>query len=89
MTDKQKRLRKMALDPQLDITIRVGKSGLTESLISELDAQLSSRIMVKAKVNRGIADVSSLRDELWEKMAESTSSKIIVTRGNVAVFHRN
>ena len=49
MTDKQKRLRKMALDPQLDITIRVGKSGMTESLISELDAQLSSRIMVKAK----------------------------------------
>ena len=88
MTDVEKRLKKMALDPSLDITIRVGKSGLTESLISELDSQLRTRNLVKVKVNRGIADVSSLKDELWQKMAESTSSNIILARGNIAVFHR-
>tara|TARA_B100001123_G_C15023053_1_gene912292 strand:- start:467 stop:781 length:315 start_codon:yes stop_codon:yes gene_type:complete len=88
MTDVEKRLKKMALDPSLDITIRVGKSGLTESLISELDSQLRTRNLVKVKVNRGIADVSSLKDELWQKMAENTSSNIILKRGNIAVFHR-
>ena len=88
MNDAEKRLKKMALASDLEITIRVGKSGLSESLISELDSQLKTRNLVKVKVNRGIADASSLKDELWIKMADGTSSNLILTRGNIAVFHR-
>ncbi len=88
MTEVDKRLKKRALDPELEVTIRVGKSGLTESVISELDSQLKSRKMVKAKVNRGLSNDSDDRLQLWQMLAESTASNLIVTRGNIAVFHR-
>ncbi|MDP6378569.1 MAG: YhbY family RNA-binding protein [Candidatus Thalassarchaeaceae archaeon] len=88
MNEADKRLKKMALNPTLEVTIRVGKSGLTESLISELDAQLKSRKLVKAKVNRSLSNDSADRLQLWQMLADSTSSNLIITRGNIAVFHR-
>jgi RNA-binding protein YhbY len=88
MVEADKRLRKRALDPTLEVTIRVGKSGLTDSVVSELNSQLKSRTMVKAKLNRGLADDSADRQSLWQMLAEQTSSKIIIMRGNIAVFYR-
>ncbi|MDP7312972.1 MAG: YhbY family RNA-binding protein [Candidatus Thalassarchaeaceae archaeon] len=88
MNEEEKRLKKMALDPTLEVTVRVGRSGLSESLISELDAQLKSRKLVKAKVNRGLSNDSADRLQLWQMLADSTSSNLIITRGNIAVFHR-
>ena len=88
MVEVDKRLRKRALDPTLEVTIRVGKSGLTDSVISELNSQLKSRTMVKAKLNRGLADDSADRQSLWEMLAEQTSSRLILMRGNIAVFYR-
>ncbi len=88
MNKVDKTLKKMALNPALEVTIRVGKSGLTESLISELDAQLKSRKLVKAKVNRSLSNDSADRLQLWQMLADSTSSNLIITRGNIAVFHR-
>nr|AIF05839.1 putative RNA-binding protein [uncultured marine group II/III euryarchaeote KM3_187_D06]AIF18052.1 putative RNA-binding protein [uncultured marine group II/III euryarchaeote KM3_80_H04] len=88
MTNTEKKLRKQALNPSLEVTIRVGKSGLTESVVDELDSQLKSRTMVKAKLNRGLADDSADRQNLWQMLAEQTSSKLILMRGNIAVFYR-
>ena len=88
MVEEDKRLRKRALDPTLEVTIRVGKSGMTESVVSELNSQLKSRTMVKAKLNRGLADDSADRKSMWEMLAEQTSSKLILMRGNIAVFYR-
>ena len=88
MVEEDKRLRKRALDPTLEVTIRVGKSGMTESVVSELNSQLKSRTMVKAKLNRGLADDSADRQNLWHMLAEQTSSKLILMRGNIAVFYR-
>lgn len=84
----EKRLKKQALNPSLEVTIRVGKSGLTESVVDELDSQLKSRSMVKAKLNRGLAEDSADRQNLWQLLAEQTSSKLILMRGNIAVFYR-
>lgn len=88
MVEVDKRLRKRALDPTLEVTIRVGKSGLTDSVVSELNSQLKSRTMVKAKLNRGLADDSADRQSMWDMLAEQTSSKLILMRGNIAVFYR-
>jgi RNA-binding protein YhbY len=88
MVEVDKRLRKRALDPTLEVTIRVGKSGLTDSVVSELNSQLKTRTMVKAKLNRGLADDSADRQNLWQMLAEQTSSKLILMRGNIAVFYR-
>jgi RNA-binding protein len=88
MTKNEKRLKKEALNPSLEVTIRVGKSGLTDSVVDELDSQLKSRTMVKAKLNRGLADDSADRKDMWQMLAEQTSSKLILMRGNIAVFYR-
>ncbi|HIG20369.1 MAG: RNA-binding protein [Methanobacteriota archaeon] len=88
MTKNEKRLKKEALNPFLEVTIRVGKSGLTDSVVDELDSQLKSRTMVKAKLNRGLADDSADRKDMWQMLAEQTSSKLILMRGNIAVFYR-
>ena len=88
MNNTEKKLKKQALNSSLEVTIRVGKSGLTESVVDELDSQLKSRTMVKAKLNRGLADDSADRQNLWQMLAEQTSSKLILIRGNIAVFYR-
>ena len=88
MVEVDKRIRKRALDPTLEVTIRVGKSGLSDSVVSELNSQLKSRTFVKAKLNRGLADDSADRKNLWQMLADSTNSTLVVMRGNVAVFYR-
>ncbi len=79
---------RQAKDTSLPVTIRIGKSGLTEALIDELDGQLSSRSLVKAKVNRGLFERDDLRN-VWSHLAEQTRSEVVFARGNVAVFWRN
>ena len=54
-------IKKRALDNSLEITIRVGKQGINESLIIELKQQLSKRKLVKMKINQGIC--SNIQNE--------------------------
>jgi len=65
--------------------MRVGKSGLTDSVVVELEGQLSSRSLVKVKVNRGLYAKDDL-NTVWNVMAEKTNSSVVFARGNVAVF---
>ena len=51
---------RQAKDVSLPVTVRIGKSGVTDALIVELDGQLSSRTLVKAKVNRGLFERNDL-----------------------------
>ena len=77
-----------AKEASLPITLRIGKSGLTDAVVVELDGQLSSRNLVKAKVNRGLFAREDLK-QVWSHLAEQTTSHVIFARGNVAVFWKN
>ena len=79
---------RQAKDASLPVTIRIGKSGLTDALVGELEGQLSSRHLVKAKVNRGLFTRDDLK-QAWNYLAEQTSSQLVFARGNVAVFWKN
>ncbi len=79
---------RQAKDASLPITMRIGKSGLTDSVIVELEGQLSSRSLVKVKVNRGLYPRDDLKT-VWNVMGEKTNSSVVFARGNVAVFWRN
>ena len=70
-------------DSELPITVRIGKSGVVDSVIEELKNQLSSRSIVKIKLNRGIANGSSERTEIFSSLATKTSSIISFSRGNI------
>ena len=79
---------RQAKDASLPVTIRIGKSGLTDAVVVELEGQLASRHLVKAKVNRGLFTRDDLK-QVWTYLAEQTSSQLIFARGNVAVFWKN
>lgn len=73
-------------DSELPITVRIGKSGVVDSVIDELKDQLSSRPLVKIKLNRGVANGSSERTEIFSTLASKTSSLVSFSRGNIVVL---
>ncbi len=88
MNDIPSNIRKQALSRDMQPTVRIGKSGITDALYEEIKGQLKTRSLVKIKVNRGLFDRNG-RKELWAHLAEKTSSIIVISRGNVAVFWRS
>ena len=72
----------------LQTTIRVGKGGLSESVVNEVREQLDSKPLVKIKLNRGVAGGKYARLGIIAEIEEKTNSHAIFVRGNVAVLWR-
>tara|TARA_A100000164_G_scaffold352248_1_gene357721 strand:- start:675 stop:953 length:279 start_codon:yes stop_codon:yes gene_type:complete len=83
-----KEISKMAKSHDLEVTMRVGKDGITGPLLSELIEQLKRRDLVKIKANKGVSSNREHRKEIFSLIAERTSSTIVFQRGNIAVFWR-
>ena len=81
-------IKKLALSRDLKPTIRIGKSGLTDKLVSEIVTQLSSKKLVKIKINRGLFDKNDLQN-LWQHLSSSTNSTVVSVRGNVGVLWKH
>ena len=62
---------RQAKDASLPVTMRIGKSGLSDAVVVELEGQLSSRTLVKAKVNRGLFP----REEMKQVWAHTLQTK--------------
>ena len=69
----------------LDTTLMVGKSGITDSLISEADNQLTARELVKGKVLEGA--LLSPR-EASDAICEATGADGVAVVGNKFVIYR-
>ena len=80
------RIASKSSDSELQITVRIGKSGVVDSVIDEVKDQLSSRPLVKIKLNRGVANGSTERTEIFSSLASKTSSVISFSRGNIVVL---
>ncbi|SEV97907.1 YhbY family RNA-binding protein [Natrinema salifodinae] len=80
----QQELKRRAHD--LDVTVWVGKSGI-ESVVDELDDQLTNRDLVKVKFLRA-ARAGSSTDEKAADLADRVNADLIDTRGHTAVLHR-
>ncbi|QSW98370.1 YhbY family RNA-binding protein [Haloterrigena alkaliphila] len=70
----------------LDVTVWVGKSGV-ESVVDELDDQLSTRELVKVKFLRA-ARAGSSTEEKAADLADRVGAELIETRGHTAVLYR-
>ena len=80
-------IRLEALSHAFQVSIRIGKSGVTDTLISEIDTQLQKRSLVKIKLNRGLFERKAI-SEVWAQLAEQTNSVLVLARGNVGVLWR-
>ena len=85
MSDIPKNIKKLALSRELKATVRIGKSGLTENLVSEIIGQLSTKSIVEIKINRGLFDKNDLQN-VWKHLEKSTNSTLVSSRGNVGVL---
>ena len=79
-------IKRNAMSSSLEITIRVGKLGLNESVVDELKQQLVKRKLVKMKVNQGVATGASERKQLFESISSESETILVFQRGNIAVF---
>lgn len=80
-------IRRTAQSREFQPSIRIGKSGITENLIEEINGQLSKRTLVKIKINRGLFERKDI-DAVWAHLAKETHSTLVLARGNVGVLWR-
>ena len=68
-------------------SVRIGKAGLSETVLQEIRQQLQSRALVKVKVNKGLFEREQ-RSEVWNYIAENTDATLVLQRGNIGVLWR-
>lgn len=78
---------KRAEAQQIDVSLHVGKNGVTPATMEELSAQLKKRKLVKVRLLPASTEGSS-ETEQAESLAAGTHSTLIETRGHTAVFFR-
>jgi len=66
-------------------SVRIGKSGLSETVMDEIRQQLRSRSLVKIKVNKGLFEREQ-RSAVWAQIAEQSNSTLVLQRGNIGVL---
>ena len=85
ISDNPERIKRQAMDREFQPSVRIGKTGITPNIVEEIRAQLKKRKLVKIKINKGIYERDS-RTQVWDYLAEETSSVIVLARGNVGVL---
>ncbi|MDN5292760.1 MAG: RNA-binding protein [Eubacteriales bacterium] len=84
LTGKQKRyLRSLAVKEEP--ILQIGKGGINEAVIKQLDDALEARELVKVRLLR---NCPLTQEEAGEKMAEATGACLVQVVGSVLVFYR-
>ena len=88
MVDIPRRVLNEAKSRDFKASVRVGKAGLSETVVEEIRQQLRSKGLVKVKVNKGLFEREQ-KSEVWNYLAEQTNSVLVLQRGNIGVLWRN
>ena len=88
MTEIPSNIKRQAMDRDFQPSVRIGKTGVTDSIVGEIIGQLNKRKLVKIKINKGIYERND-RALVWEHLAKETSSVLVLSRGNVGVLWSN
>ena len=79
---------KRAEAQQIDVSLHVGKNGVTPATIEELSAQLKKRKLVKVRLLPAATEGGASDSDQAQVLAEGTNSLLVETRGHTAVFFR-
>jgi RNA-binding protein len=85
--DLRNRLR--AEGQRLEATVHVGKDGVDEGLLAEMDSQLKRNHLVKVRIQRGAAggDRDGEQD-LAQVLATALEADLVERRGHTALIYR-
>jgi RNA-binding protein len=84
LSSKQRQFLRGLAHP-LSPLVRVGKGGVTDSLIAETRKSLDSHELIKVRIE---VDEGSERRGVAERLAEATDSQLAGTIGKVAILYR-
>lgn len=70
---------------QLSVSLQVGKNGINDATITELQGQLKAKRLVKVRLLKS-ATYESGDQEQAEKLAEATGAILVEVRGHTAVY---
>lgn len=79
---QRKRLRELA--HSLDPLIQIGKRGVTDEVMKQIDAVLTDHELIKIRFNEFKED----RKDLSARIAGQTGSELVGLIGHVAIFYR-
>jgi RNA-binding protein len=88
VVDIPRRVLNEAKSRDFKASVRVGKAGLSETVVEEIRQQLRTRELVKVKVNKGLFEREQ-KSEVWNYLAEQTNSVLVLQRGNIGVLWRS
>jgi RNA-binding protein len=84
LTGKQKRFLR-AMGSAIDPIFQIGKGGLNDNMIKQLDDVLEARELIKVKVlNNCLEDI----DNLAEQIAQDTRAEVAQTIGHIILLYR-
>ena len=78
---------KAARDRNLVVTVRVGKSGLTDNILREISEQLSARGLVKIKFNRGVFAPEDKKLAI-QMICTDCNATLVEAKGNVVIVYQ-
>ncbi|AKB13717.1 RNA-binding protein [Methanosarcina thermophila] len=85
--EKEKLYRLKAEANQLSPILNIGKNGVTDALIEELNKQIKANRLVKVRVLKSAEDGKDLKD-IAEEIAAATKSNLIEVRGRTVVLYK-
>ena len=68
-------------------TVRIGKGGVTQQLLDEIDRQLEKNEVVKVKILKS-ALAERKAKEIASKVAEKTEASLVEVRGHTFILYR-
>jgi RNA-binding protein len=80
---KELKAKAMALEP----IVRIGKSGLTDTVVAEIKKQLDQKGLIKIKMLKSFVGRDDKKESAM-KIAEKTNSKLVHSVGFVVVISK-
>ena len=84
LTGKQKRFLR-AMGSTIEPIVQVGKGGVTDNLVQQMDDVLEARELVKLRV---LNNSPEERDDIAGKIAAATGAAVAQTIGHTVLFYR-
>lgn len=85
--EKEKLYRLKAQANQLSPILNIGKNGVTDTLIEELNKQIKANRLVKVRILKSAEEGKDL-NAIAEEIAAATRSTLIKIRGRTVVLYR-
>lgn len=84
--DKRKKAQLKGAAQHLEVTVHVGKDGVTDKVVDEVRKQLKRKRMVKVRL---LPSMEENRHLAAERLASSASAVLVEVRGRTAVLARD